>query len=84
MPSLPLAIWTPGWLEIVIILAILLLVFGRRLPDVMRNIGKGLTQFKRGMHDAVDEIKDEATSTEAPPAKSEAKTASKSEEKSDA
>jgi len=71
-------------LEIVIILAVLLLIFGRRLPDVMRNIGKGLAQFKRGMHDAVDEIKDEATSTEPPPARSEAKIESKSEEKSDA
>jgi sec-independent protein translocase protein TatA len=51
-------IWTPGWLEIVIILAILLLVFGRRLPDVMRNLGRGLTQFKRGMRESVDEIKE--------------------------
>ncbi|MHC4917703.1 MAG: Sec-independent protein translocase subunit TatA/TatB [Planctomycetota bacterium] len=58
MSYLPLAVWTPGWLEIVIILAVLLLVFGKRLPDVMRNLGKGLTQFKRGMRDSVDEIKD--------------------------
>ncbi len=58
MSYLPLAVWTPGWLEIVVILAVLLLVFGKRLPDVMRNLGKGLTQFKRGMRESVDEIKD--------------------------
>ena len=59
MPSMPLAIWTPGLWEIVIILAVLLLIFGRRLPDVMRNIGKGLTQFKRGMHEAVQALFDD-------------------------
>lgn len=82
MPNMPLAIWTPGWMEIVIILAVLLLIFGRRLPDVMRNIGRGLTQFKRGMHDAVDDIKEGAASVEAPPPPE--KTKSKSGKKSDA
>ncbi len=62
MTAMSLAIWTPGWLEIVIILAVLLLVFGKRLPDVMRNLGKGLTQFKRGMRDSVDELRDDISS----------------------
>jgi sec-independent protein translocase protein TatA len=59
MAAISMAIWTPGWLEIVIILGVLLLVFGKRLPEVMRNLGKGLTQFKRGMRDTVDELKDD-------------------------
>jgi len=70
MTSLPLAIWTPGWIEILIILAVLLLVFGKRLPDVMRNLGRGLTQFKKGMHDSVDEIKQGMTD-DAPPGNSD-------------
>jgi sec-independent protein translocase protein TatA len=66
MSNLALAVWTPGWLEILIILAVLLLVFGKRLPDVMRNLGRGLTQFKRGMRDSVDEVK-EGMNLEEPP-----------------
>ncbi len=41
----------PGWPEMLIICAILLLLFGNRLPSVMRSMGKGLTEFKRGMND---------------------------------
>ena len=69
MPRIPLAVWTPGWMEMLIILAILLLVFGRRLPEVMRNIGRGLTQFKRGMHESVDEIQDGVNLDKPPPEK---------------
>ena len=40
----------------VVILGIGLLLFGSRLPMVGRNIGKSITEFKKGMKDASDEI----------------------------
>ena len=39
--------WTPGPLEIVIVLIIVLIIFGpKRLPDLGRSLGKGMREFK--------------------------------------
>ena len=39
--------WTPGPLEIVVVLVIVLIVFGpKRLPDLGRSLGSGMREFK--------------------------------------
>ena len=41
-----------GWQEILLIVIIVLLLFGaKRIPEVMRSIGKGVRELKRGMRD---------------------------------
>jgi len=41
----------PGSWEWVLIALIGVVVFGRRLPEVARNLGRTVTEFKRGLHD---------------------------------
>ncbi|MBU0637469.1 MAG: twin-arginine translocase TatA/TatE family subunit [Planctomycetes bacterium] len=33
-----------------------LLLFGKRLPEVGRSLGKGISEFKKGLHDVQDEL----------------------------
>jgi len=46
----------PGTAEWIVIGIIALLVFGRRLPDVARSLGKSIVEFKRGIRDVKDDI----------------------------
>ena len=55
-----------GWQELTIVLVVMLLVFGNRVPEIMRSLGKGLSQFKRGLRDAESEIKKEIDAASEP------------------
>ncbi len=46
----------PGWAEILVILFIGLLLFGKRLPDVARSLGTSIVEFKKGMRDMKTDI----------------------------
>ena len=39
----------PGWVELTVVGLIVLLLFGNRLPSVMRSLGQGITEFKKGV-----------------------------------
>ena len=45
-----------GWPELVLIAIVILLLFGgRRIPEIMRSLGSGLKEFKKGMRDGEEE-----------------------------
>ena len=52
-----------GHFELMILLVVALLLFGKRLPEVARSLGKGITEFKKGVHGIEDEIDRGASST---------------------
>ena len=46
--------------EIIIIALVVLLLFGgKKIPELMRGLGKGVKSFKDGMHDLEKEITEE-------------------------
>ena len=56
----PLLFGTLGGQEIIIIALVILLLFGgKKIPELMRGLGKGVSQFKKGMKDIEDEINTE-------------------------
>lgn len=57
MQTLAALIPNVGWNEMLVIGVILLLLFGRRLPEVGRSLGQGIVEFKKGLKDVTDDIK---------------------------
>jgi len=52
-------IHTLAWFGVdnsIVVLVALLLLFGGRVPEVMRGLGKGIVEFKKGMHGIEDEL----------------------------
>ena len=50
---------TIGWPEILLIVLIVLLLFGaKKIPELMKSIGKGVRSFKDGMNSKDDDLDD--------------------------
>lgn len=48
-----------GGNEVIIVIALILLLFGgRKIPELMRGLGKGVKEFKNATNEIKDEIKD--------------------------
>jgi len=50
------AIFNLGTGEMIVLLIIGVLLFGRKLPEVGRYLGKGIVEFKKGIRGLEDEI----------------------------
>jgi sec-independent protein translocase protein TatA len=61
LPSLILAFGLPSGGEWIILLILGLLIFGRRLPEVGRSLGRGIIEFKKGIKGIDDEIEEESS-----------------------
>ncbi len=48
-----------GSVEIVVVLLIALLIFGKRLPDVARQAGRAISEFRRLLRNTDVDIDDE-------------------------
>lgn len=51
-----LAFFAPGPMEMMVVGLIALLLFGKRLPEVARSLGKGLVEFKKGVKGIEEEV----------------------------
>ncbi len=51
----------PGGWEWLVILIVALLIFGKRLPDVMRSLGKGIVEFKKGVKGIEEDVEKSST-----------------------
>ena len=55
------ALFNLGPTELIVIAVLGVLLFGRRLPEVGRYLGKGIVEFKKGMKGLEDNIDDVGT-----------------------
>lgn len=46
----------PGAMEMMVVGVIALLLFGKRLPEVARSLGKGLVEFKKGIRGIEEDV----------------------------
>jgi len=50
---------------LILILILALLIFGKRLPEVARSLGKGIVEFKKGLKGIEDEVDGSVARSEA-------------------
>ncbi len=57
----PLLINLNGWEIPIIVLVVLILFGGKKIPEFMKGLGKGINSFKRGLKDIEEDIKTDST-----------------------
>ena len=63
--AVPIGFMMPGIPELMIIMVIVLLLFGgSKLPSLMRNLGRSAVEFKKGVQGVEDEVNDAVKSVE--------------------
>ncbi|MCQ2173932.1 MAG: twin-arginine translocase TatA/TatE family subunit [Bacteroidales bacterium] len=77
MISYPLGVIGP-WQIVIIALVILLLFGGKKIPELMKGLGKGVKSFKQGMNEVEEQINQADAELNKP-----GKTDSEKEEKKD-
>ncbi|MCS2917127.1 twin-arginine translocase TatA/TatE family subunit [Parabacteroides merdae] len=61
----PLFIGGPGMQEMLLIALVVLLFFGgKKIPELMKGLGKGVRSFKEGMNNMEKEIEEEPVKKE--------------------
>lgn len=48
--------------ELLLVMLVVLLLFGHRLPSVMRSMGRGVTEFKKGIKGVEDDLDESVAS----------------------
>jgi sec-independent protein translocase protein TatA len=66
MVGLPAFIFggAPGLPEIMIVAIIVLLLFGKRVPGVMRSMGRSIVEFKKGVRGIEDDVDEQSQKPE--------------------
>lgn len=53
----PLLFGTIGWPEVLVLVLVALLLFGaKRIPELMKSMGKGVRSFKEGLKEIDDQV----------------------------
>jgi len=51
----------PGWMQIALVALLVVLLFGRgKISGLMGDVAKGITSFKKGMKEGLEEEKEDA------------------------
>jgi sec-independent protein translocase protein TatA len=56
-----------GGTELIVLLVLGILLFGRKLPDIGRSLGKTVTEFKKGVKGLEDEVETTSSSRQVEP-----------------
>ena len=57
----PLLINLNGWEIPIIVIVVLILFGGKKIPEFMKGLGKGINSFKKGLSDIEEDIKGDST-----------------------